>query len=76
MTINTDIKLGIFAMLLYVIGGAGTFSGIAMMTIWKNQNLWGWGSGHSLGMLFICIGVCLSIMGVMMMRLFRNRGLI
>lgn len=76
MTINTDIKLGVFAMLLYVVGGLGTFSGIAMMTVWKSQNLWGWGSGHSLGMLFICVGVCLSIIGVMMMRIFRNRGLI
>jgi len=76
MTINTDIKLGIAALLLYMIGGLGTFSGIAMMTIWKNHNVLGWGSGHSLGMLFICSGVCLSILGVILMRVFRNRGLI
>jgi len=75
MHINTDIKLGVSALMLYIIGGLGTFSGIAMMTIWKNHNLWEWGSGHSLGMLFICVGVCLSIFGVILMRVFRNRGL-
>jgi hypothetical protein len=76
MTINTDIKLGVTALSLYIIGGLGTFGGIALMTVWKNQGIWGWGSGHSLGMLFICVGVCLSILGVILMRVFRNRGLI
>jgi len=76
MTLNTDIKLGVSALLLYIVGGFGTFSGIALVTLWKNQNVMGWGSGHSLGMLFICVGVCLSILGVILMRIFRNRGLI
>ena len=65
-----------FKMGYTAIGGLGVFSGIAMTTIWKHDNLWGWGSGHSLGLLFICVGACLSILGVILMRIFRNRGLI
>lgn len=76
MTYNTDIKLGIAALGLYIIGGVGTFSGMALMAFWKGQDLWGWGEGRSIGILFLCVGLCLSIAGVLMMRLFRNRGLI
>lgn len=76
MTINTDIKLGVFALSLYIVGGIGTFGGIALVVFWKGQDMWGWGEGHSIGVLFLCVGICLSILGVLLMRIFRNRGLI
>lgn len=76
MTINTDIKLGVTALFFYIIGGVATFSGIGLMFFKKGQDMWGWGDGGSIGVLFLCTGLCLSIIGVLMMRLFRNRGLI
>jgi hypothetical protein len=52
-----------------------TFSGIALMTFWKGRDLWGWGEGRSVGVLLLCVGIGLSLAGVLMMRIFRNRGL-
>jgi hypothetical protein len=41
----------------------------------QDRNLLGWGDGRAIGYLLLCVGLCLSILGVLMMRLFRNRGL-
>jgi hypothetical protein len=38
------------------------------------QDLLGWGDGRSIGYLFLCVGLSLSIIGVLFMRIFRNRG--
>ncbi|MDD2851767.1 MAG: hypothetical protein PHY09_07675 [Desulfuromonadaceae bacterium] len=69
------IGLAIIAFAIYIIGGIGTFGGLALILLMKNKDLWGLGEGRSLGYLFLCVGLCLSIMGVLLMRLFRNRGL-
>ena len=67
--------LGIGAMLLYIIGGIGTFGGIAMIALLKGHDLWGWGDGRAIGYLFLCSGLALSILGVLLMRILRNRHL-
>jgi hypothetical protein len=69
------IGLAIIAFAVYIIGGIGTFGGLALIFFMKNKDLWGWGEGRAIGYLFLCVGLCLSIMGVILMRLFRNRGL-
>ena len=69
------IGLAVIAFAVYIIGGIGTFGGIALIFFMKNKDLLGWGEGRAIGYLFLCVGLCLSIMGVLLMRLFRNRGL-
>ncbi len=67
--------LGLLALGLYIIGGIGTFSGVGLIFLMKGRDLWGLGEGHTIGYLLLCAGVGLSILGVLLMRIFRNRGL-
>ncbi len=70
------IGLAVFAFAAYAIGGVGTFGGIAMILLMKGHDFMGWGEGRTIGYLFLCVGLCLSILGVLLMRLFRNRGMV
>jgi len=69
------LKLGIAALGVYMIGGIGIFGGIGMIVFLKGLDLWGWGDGRTIGYLFLCVGAALSILGVLLMRIFRNRGM-
>ncbi len=46
-----------------------------MIGILGRQDLWGWGEARGMGYLAFGIGIILSILGVLMMRIMRNRGL-
>lgn len=70
---DNDIIFSILAIGIYIIGGIGTFAGIVLILFMKGKDLWGWGEGHTLGYLLICIGLILSILGVLIMRILRNR---
>ncbi len=69
------MKLGIAALGIYLLGGLGVFGGIGLIVFTKGVNLWGWGDGRTIGYLFLCVGAGFSILGVLLMRIFRNRGL-
>lgn len=75
MAPKQGIGLAVIAFALYIIGGIGTFGGLALIFLMQNKDLLGLGEGRAIGYLFFCVGLCLSIMGVLLMRLFRNRGL-
>lgn len=63
----------IFAISTFVLGGVLTFSGLGLIAFMKYKDLLGLGEGRSIGILFVCVGLLLSILGVLVMRLVRNR---
>ena len=75
MAHKQGMGLGIFALVLYLSGGIGCFGGIGMIAFMKGYNLWGWGDARTIGYLFLCAGACLSVLGVLLMRILRNRGI-
>ena len=75
MAKKQGMAIGVTALVIYVVGGISTFTGIGLAAFMKGRNLLGLGDGRSIGWLFLCVGLCLSMIGVLMMRLFRNRGL-
>ncbi|MDD2308145.1 MAG: hypothetical protein PHH91_01000 [Desulfuromonadaceae bacterium] len=68
-----DLFLTITAFFLYIVGGVGTFGGIALVLLMGGQDLFGWGDAKPIGYLLVCTGLCLSVMGVLFLRLVRNR---
>lgn len=61
------------ALLVYVVGGLGIMSGLAMIGMLGSQDLWGWGEARSIGYMFFGVGIGLSVFGVLVMRIMRNR---
>ena len=72
MAKKQGIGLAVMAFAVYIIGGIATFGGLALILLMKNRDLWGW---RAIGYLCLCVGLCLSVLGVLLMRIFRNRGL-
>ncbi len=70
---DKELVLSILAIGVYIIGGLATFGGVGMILLMKGVDLWGWGEGHSIGYLLVCVGLILSILGVLIMRILRNR---
>ena len=66
--------LAIIALVIYVLGGFAAFGGLALAFFMKGRDLMGLGDGRSIGWVFLCVGVSLSILGVLFMRIFRNRS--
>jgi hypothetical protein len=75
MAKKQGIGLAVFAFAAYITGGIGCFGGIGLILLMQGRDLLGWGDGRSIGYLFVCVGLCLSLLGVLLMRIFRNRGL-
>ncbi len=74
MTGRLALCFEVVALCVYVIGGISTFGGVALIFFMNNRDLWGWGTARPLGYLFLCVGLCLSVLGVLFMRLIRNRS--
>jgi len=70
---DRDLIWSISAIATYIIGGVSTFVGAGLILLMKGKDLWGWGEGHAIGYLLVCVGLVLSILGVLVMRIMRNR---
>lgn len=68
-----DLILSIMAIAVYIVGGLTVFAGVGLILLMKGQNLWGWGDAYGIGYLLVCVGLVLSILGVLVMRILRNR---
>lgn len=68
-----DLIFSVLAISVYIIGGLATFAGVGLILLMKGEDLWGLGDGHTLGYLFVCVGLVLTVLGVLVMRILRNR---
>ena len=62
-----------FALAVYIIGGFGVMAGMGLIGIVGAADLWGWGEARSIGYLLFASGLTLSVLGVFIMRIMRNR---
>ena len=63
----------VLALSFYVVGGLLIMGGLILIGILGSQDLWGWGEARGIGYMAFGIGIFLSIFGVMIMRIMRNR---
>ena len=61
------------ALTIYILGGIGTFAGLALIVFMNGSELGEWGNARSIGYLFFSTGLGFSILAVLLMRIFRNR---
>ena len=73
IVVDKELMFSIVAMAIYVVGGISTFTGIVFIFLLKGKDLWGWGTADTMGYLLVCVGLVLSILGVLVMRILRNR---
>lgn len=70
---NTGYALIYASLILYILGGLGIFSGVALMVLMKGKSYGDWGRMDSFGYVLLFVGLSLTILGVLFMRIIRNR---
>ncbi len=70
---DRSLILSIIAFIFYIAGGLGIFGGLFMVLVLKSKDLFGLGTAETLGYLMLSIGGSLSVAGVLMLRIIRNR---
>lgn len=61
------------AFILYILGGVLFFTGVFLISILADSDLFGWGSARTIGYVMVCVGASFSVLGVLVLRLVRNR---
>lgn len=67
------MALAVVALVIFVLGGIATFSGLGLLAFMRHRDLFGLGDGRSIGVSLVCVGLIGSILGVLLMRFYRNR---
>lgn len=75
MAKRSSSVLGVAALSIFIAGGVLTFSGIGYLLYLTGFNLFAPGAGSGLALVLIFAGLGLSMAGVFMMRVCRNRWL-
>ncbi len=70
---DKELILSILAIGVYIVGGVGALIGVGLILLMKGKDLWGLGDGYTLGYLFVAVGLVMTILGVLIMRILRNR---
>jgi uncharacterized membrane protein len=70
---KTGYALIYASLALYILGGIGIFSGVALMVLMKGKSYGDWGRMDSFGYVLLFAGLSLTILGVLFMRIIRNR---
>jgi hypothetical protein len=70
---KTGYALIYASLVLYILGGIGIFSGVALMVLLKGKSYGDWGRMDSFGYVLLFVGLSLTILGVFFMRIIRNR---
>ena len=73
MAKNKGMAGAIFALTTFIVGGILTFTGLGLIAFMKYKDLFGLGEGRSIGILFVCVGLIASVLGVLVMRIVTNR---
>lgn len=76
MAKKQGIALAVMAFVVYIVGGISTFAGLGLILFMRGRDLLGLGDGSSIGYLFLCVGLSFCILGILFMRIFKNRGLV
>lgn len=70
---KTGYALIYASLVLYILGGLSIFSGVALMVLMKGKSYGDWGRMDSFGYVLLFAGLSLTILGVLFMRIIRNR---
>lgn len=62
------------ALSMYVVGGLLIMGGMILIGVLGVQDLWGWGEARGIGYMAFGVGIVLSVCGVLIMRIMRNRS--
>jgi hypothetical protein len=63
------------ALSLYIFGGLLIMAGLVLIGVLGAQDLWGWGEARGIGYMAFGVGIVLSVLGVLIMRIMRNRNI-
>ena len=67
------MAVAVTALVIFILGGVATFTGLGLLAFMRDRDLFGLGDGRSMGVSLVCLGLIGSILGVLIMRIYRNR---
>lgn len=70
---NTGYALIYASLVFYILGGISVLCGVALMVLMKGKSFGDWGRMDSFGYVLLFAGLGLTILGVIFMRIIRNR---